>query len=169
MHIYCIVIINILVNIKAYYSIYRLFQLYQTQPIIIYLGGFGLYRRPSSEEVFNSSSSSCYGRVATKQEISRTCGWACSCPRFGSSVVDHFSEYIIASLIIYSWCFCPIPYPKIHKLVVSLSTAAAANDGSSGTNLLWLLLFSVCYRLWVGVNITINCSLFYIYTRGNGE
>jgi len=46
------------------------------------------FQETSIESLLNSSSGSCHGRVVTWQEIGRTCGRVCSCPRFDSSLEE---------------------------------------------------------------------------------
>jgi len=67
-----------------------------TQPTF-YLWRFGLCQRPSSKfirrSIINSCSGSCYDSDARWQEIGRTCGSACSCPRPGSRIPPF--EYVL--------------------------------------------------------------------------
>jgi len=65
--------------------------------------------------LFNSSSSSCHDRDVTWQEIGRTCDSSCSCPRPGSRIVVHLSEYV--PLLLSTEYFCQILCPELWQPV----------------------------------------------------
>jgi len=55
--------------------------------------------------LFNSSSGSCDNSDATWQEIGRTCGSACSCPRPGSRIAVLLFEYVLTRQLLSSYQF----------------------------------------------------------------
>jgi len=83
-------------------------QLYETQPIIIYLWRFDLYQKCSIRTLFNSCSGSCHSRVVMWQEIGQTCGWvyvALVHVKF-CSVFEHRVNQLACALCLYVWCTC---------------------------------------------------------------
>ena len=96
--------------------------------------------------LFSSSYGSyfCHDRDVKWQEISRTCGLACSCPRLGSRIVVPLSEHVL-----FLWStkyFCLIPYPRwairttdfLPRHISVLARTGRRSEEASSNEGLWL-------------------------------
>ena len=91
----CIVIF--MKHILQWVSYYkkRTYLKFSTQPDIFTLTFWSLPETFVRRGLVSSSSGSCQGSDATWQEIGRTCGSVCSCPRPGSRIAILLSEYVL--------------------------------------------------------------------------